>query len=77
MQYSISQDVIEKTTKCIKNKQCLSAVSCYCKVEKIIGKDVVFVQCLHTSICNYQIHFGHGIICNCPIRNELSSKYSL
>ena len=77
MQYPISQDVINNTTKCLKNMECLNSVSCYCKIEKKIDNQVIFVQCLQTSTCNYQLHFGSGIVCSCPIRIELSVKYNL
>jgi hypothetical protein len=77
MQYNISQDIINNTTKCNRNRECLDGKNCYCEVERIINDQVAIVNRLRASECNYQTHFGSIILCSCPVRIELSRKYGV
>lgn len=73
---TISQEIIDETTKCNFDKQCLqSADFPLCKANRISVNDVIFVSKTAIDVCNYVFGFGFSQICVCPIRKEIYKKY--
>jgi hypothetical protein len=75
MQYSISDEILKKTTKCGHNFSCLSTGKCgnlpKCNVEKCFDKNMLFVETrkgLERISCPYNFSYGSslGHICICP-----------
>jgi len=76
MKYIVSTETKKATTKCTSGFSCLIGdKNCRCRVEKCINRDLHFVKSLITVSCHYQLHFGKGHICTCPIRKEIYNKY--
>ena len=73
----IDEGTIKKTTKCNKEFRCLSDTDHLCKVEYCVGKSVHFVECKSVEHCYYKMNFGKTVICNCPVRKEIYSKYAI
>ncbi len=74
----VSEAAIKKTTKCRKKFSCLSGgIAGICKVEKCIGKDLLFIECKENQYCNYRAYFGYSSLCTCPVRKELHSRYNI
>jgi len=72
----IDYEIVEKTTSCNKCYDCLSnPEQILCKVESIVGDDIIFVKCTNNEFCSYKMAFGNLHICNCPMRNEIYKKY--
>lgn len=73
----ITKETIEKTTKCLKNFECLNGGSIRCKVEDCINNEVHFVKSSSTEYCPYNLSFGDDNICTCPTRKEIYNKYGI
>ena len=74
----ISVELINNTTECRNNFDCLNDENHFClnKVENCISNKVHFVKC-SDNICSYRSSFGYSFICNCPIRKEIFNKYKI
>lgn len=73
----INKEIVKKT-KCPFNFACLTNTNkIQCNVESIINNSILFVKPTNGSICHYNINYGNGHICNCPVRKEICRKYSL
>ena len=73
---TISQEIIDETTKCNFYKQCLQGADFpLCNVERISDNDVIFVSKTASDVCNCVFGFGFSQICVCPIRKEIYRKY--
>ena len=71
MTLQISQET-EKATKCTRGFACLDGRGRpRCNVEYVVNEKVMFVRCLDPTFCDYQIPFGNGKICSCPVRIAL------
>ena len=73
----IAEKIIQETTKCDKNFECLSNENYVCvtsNIEKVIDRKVHFINCKVTN-CNYKMNFGNSQICFCPVRKEIFNKY--
>ncbi|MEN8264056.1 MAG: hypothetical protein ABFR82_11390 [Nitrospirota bacterium] len=78
MDIKIDEDVKTSTTKCDKDFKCLvDNTYTLCRVTQSIHDEVLFVECLEESYCNYKMSFGFSNICNCPIRKELYKKFEI
>ena len=78
-QMEIDSKIIEETTKCDKNFECLKNKNYTCNtsiVDRAIGGRVHFINC-SVSNCNYKMAFGNSYICNCPVRKEIFNKYHI
>ena len=75
----IDDEVIKCTTECGKDMPCLSDKDYHlCKVVRATSGDVIFIECLEDSLCNYRMPFGFSsFICNCPTRKEIYKKYGV
>ncbi len=68
----VPQEIINQTTKCSSGFSCLNECGRpRCNVEYVVNENVMFVRCLDPSFCAYQIPFGDGKICSCPVRLAL------
>ena len=75
----IDQTILNETTKCSNDFECLRNENYVCrtmKVESCIGGTILFMNC-KDKLCNYKIYYGNGTICNCPVRKELYNKYKI
>lgn len=73
----IDDNIILCADKCSKGKKCLlNKDFVYCKVERCLNNNVLFISCKEETECNYQIQYGHCIVCRCPIRIEIYNKYN-
>ena len=78
MKIEINPKIIEITTKCTKNFDCLTdAQNIYCKVNECIQDEVHFVECRYRDYCTYRMTFGDSFICQCPTRKEIYNKYGI
>lgn len=78
MQLEIDQKILDKTTKCSENFNCLTDDNHHCrntKVETSIDSKLIFVSC-DKIFCAYKVHFGDTFICNCPTRLAIYKKYN-
>lgn len=78
MDVKIDEAVVRATTHCTKGFGCLDPASQdLCQVQHCVQGKVHFVECLNVDFCNYQMSFGSGLVCNCPVRKELYNRYGL
>jgi hypothetical protein len=77
MDIKVDESTIKSTTECEKGFACLNGdKNLICKVEfSVRDKTVVFVKCLNTEPCSYQMSFGYSFVCNCPVRKEIFKRY--
>jgi len=76
--HSVSEEAIAETKKCKKGFSCLSKQSeDLCQIESCVNGKVHFIQCLSTTSCSYQLHFGSECICTCPTRKELYNQHGV
>ena len=74
----VSKVTICATTKCNKKFSCLSGTSEeLCSVDYCMNKSLAFVTCVDEVDCNYRTRYGDSMICLCPVRIELYSKYEV
>lgn len=72
----IDQKILDKTTNCLKNFDCIKSDNpLLCKVEECLNKKVYFVKQKNHKYCPYKMSFGLSTICNCPTRKEIFNKY--
>ena len=82
MKLKISKETLEKTTKCLRDFQCLDSDKkdiCIdmCTIDTFIN-DVLFLKDrLHDIYCHYKMSFGYSYICNCPTRKEIYEVYKI
>ena len=73
----ISKEILEKTTNCDRNFECLNGGSIHCEVENCVNKEVLFVKSSSTENCPYKLPYGYSNICTCPTRKEICNKYGI
>ncbi len=74
----IDESIIKKADKCTKEHKCLfEKDSVYCKIERCINSDILFLECKESIFCNYQLSYGNCQICRCPVRIEIFNKYKI
>jgi hypothetical protein len=72
MKCDIPQEILDKATQCGRGFACLDEHGRpRCNVEYVVNEKIMFVRCLDLTFCNYQIPFGDGKICSCPVRIAL------
>ena len=72
MTHLVPQEITDKATKCTSGFACLDEHGRpRCNVEYVVDEKVMFVRCLNPAFCNYQMAFGDGKICSCPVRLAL------
>jgi hypothetical protein len=68
----IREDVLARTTECIKNFCCLDPNNRdLCKISSADGPEVLFIESEAAKSCHYKLSFGRGYICMCPARFHL------
>lgn len=67
----IKKEVLDKTTKCHKNFDCIKNNNICCRVTQCVNNEVHFVVCKENWSCSYKLHFADQIICTCPTRKEI------
>jgi hypothetical protein len=78
MEWSISDEVRLLTTQCKKDFSCLKGRRELCSVEHCVNETVHFIiRCKQPTSCSYQLSFGEGMVCLCPIRKALYNRYKL
>ena len=86
MKIEISEEVINKTTKCHSDFYCLNDAEnpkcsdglAMCPVEKNIADGMVFVDFNNDFSCNYSMSFATDKrICHCPVRYEIYTRYKM
>ena len=83
MALRVSDEALEKTTKCSWNYCCLEdetspkcpAHTSMCKVETALDK-LLFVYWNHED-CSYKLAFGDGFMCTCAVRFEIYKRYHM
>ncbi|OFX30678.1 MAG: hypothetical protein A2X08_07525 [Bacteroidetes bacterium GWA2_32_17] len=74
----IDESITKKTNKCSKEHNCLLEKDfVYCKVERCINSEILFLDSKEQLSCNYQLAFGNCQICRCPVRIEIFNKYNI
>ncbi len=76
--YYVCDITIRATTKCDKEFSCLEGSrQDLCSVKYCINRGISFVECANDNNCYYKTSYGDGMICLCPVRNELYNKYKI
>ena len=77
MLIELDREILQKTTDCDKDFQCLSNENqIYCKVSQCIS-NVHFVKCSIENYCYYELSFENEHICTCPTRKAIFNKYGI
>jgi len=78
MQFKVPDDVLKMTTKCPHKFSCLTSDKCgyhkTCAVERIFDTNLMFLKDTRQSSCPYQLAFGNGQICICPVHYAIKSN---
>lgn len=79
MKFDVSEELVKKTTKCLKKFACLHGEEdCLCAIKDCVGSQIHFIKFEdHSDICIYKMGFGYSYFCNCPIRKELYNQYNV
>ncbi len=78
MRLAINGNVIEDTTRCKKEFVCLSgAGDCLCEVQYSINNRSFFIKCEKKMLCNYKVSMGSYMLCGCPTRKEIYTRYQI
>ena len=78
MKIKIDDQIIQQTTRCQKNFDCLSNEEhIYCEVEYCVNDKVHFIRCNSEEQCEYKVAFGNSFICTCPVRKEIYNRYRI
>jgi hypothetical protein len=78
MKVTIDSEIVGRAEKCKKEQQCLeNGKRQVCPPEYQIPKNGLFIKRLSMDSCPYMIAFGNSHVCNCPVREELYSRYSI
>jgi hypothetical protein len=75
----IDDAVINQTTKCLADFQCLTIESSgICSVDRPLDGNGLFINEIKNEYCSYMMPFGTSShICTCPTRNESYSRYNV
>ncbi len=79
MNFKIDKPILDATTHCEYNFECLENKNHFClqsKINHCVNDAVHFTDC-SISCPNYKINFGKSTICFCPTRKEIYNKYNL
>ena len=77
MDITISEETLNRTTRCKKDFSCLSPETrdC-CKVTDSPTPDIIFTGCWKRDDCPYCLRFGGAeSVCECPVRIEIYNKH--
>ncbi len=79
MKFTVSEDVLNSTTKCKDKFACLHGEGdCLCDIEDCSEGKIHFITPKHQyGLCEYKMAFGYSYTCNCPIRKELYNNYRI
>ncbi len=78
MNFDISDDARAAAKRCGKQLVCLNGnKEELCRLKCDIKGEVLFIECREEAHCFYQITFGYGTICTCPVRREIFAKYGI
>ena len=77
MVIKIINEILQKTTECDKDFECLTN-DCrnLCKVERCVN-NVIFIKNATKNSCNYKLTFSEESICMCQTRKEIFNKYGI
>lgn len=73
----VDTEILKKTVRCQHGFECLVNESSKCLsmvIERNVGGKFLFANCSN-NLCHYHMHFGKSVICTCPTRVEIFSKY--
>ena len=73
----IDKDILTSTERCESDYGCLINENHKCftfTTDPSAGGGIIFTNCSISS-CDYRIAFGDAVVCSCPVRNEIYSKY--
>jgi hypothetical protein len=78
MFYQISEEIINKTTRCNHKFKCLNDDNRdVCVVDICFGGNGCFLKTAKPDYCTYKNTFGGSYVCYCPTRHELFKKYNI
>lgn len=76
VKYKVKPETLERANRCIKKHSCvLEHDGTVCEIECAPTGEVLFVYCKDRHLCNYQMGFGEGVVCTCPVRKEIFKEY--
>jgi hypothetical protein len=74
----IDREVREATHNCHTDFSCLMKEGyAVCKAESLIGKTVLFIKREYGRECSHRIIYGNSVICSCPVRKEIFTRYGI
>lgn len=80
MSYAVSEEVKNRTTRCLNNFRCSSNGDVWtaCHIVNVIGEflEIDKCQCAGKQ-CSYLMPYGSSYYCLCPTRNEIYKNYSI
>ncbi len=78
MKKEIYSKIIEETTRCCFDFQCLEENGKpHCEIEDYAMGEVYYVKCQSCIRCDYQVTHGSRNLCFCSTRTELYKKYDI
>lgn len=70
MDFKISKEIINETSKCEYHFSCLKSEEHpnypICTVDYANGHNILFLKEDKSQPCSYQLPFGFGMVCTCP-----------
>jgi len=74
MELTVSEGTVREAVQCERGHACLCGEG-LCEVDAAAFGEVLF--CRAGRWCRYQMPFGDGAICRCPVRKEIYRRYHL
>lgn len=77
--YQINADIVAQADQCNACHRCLKDPTFdLCRIDYVAaGGEVLFVSADQCRDCGYQIPFGEGLVCGCPVRKAIQRNYSI
>ena len=76
MKLDVSQEAIDRTTKCPHNMACLETGQCPCRV-LFGGEKELILKIFCAKDCPYSKPYDLGVLCTCPVHCELDTRIRL
>jgi hypothetical protein len=75
--YNIPLEILLEAKKCTKHHACLTDHEYKLCGIKITTENTSRMICGKGSECPYSSHLGEEIVCTCPVRHAIHSKYGI
>jgi hypothetical protein len=73
----VSNEARQACTECPRGFSCLEENGDLCRISCCVDGALHFITCAHEGPCPYKHAVWERLICNCPVRREIYSKYKI